>query len=262
MRKNLLFFLILIIALSVKSQTVLTEAIDFHTKTIDGQTILLFPLLDEESKIVVIDFFSTSCGPCQEFAPDFQMSYENFGSNQGNVFFMGINWGNDNEGVHEFDSIHGLTYPTVSGTQGGGNIVFNDWTILSYPSVVVIKPDHTISNQYVWEPTTENINAAVLEAGGILVGENEKIANHADLHIFPSPAKNIATLSVSIETAENYNIELINLSGQIVFSLRNQYLNVGNNNIKLDVSNNTSGIYFVRLVSENGNLISEKLLIN
>ncbi len=124
MRK--IWFLILLLgSITASSQTLLTEANDFSVKTLEGETIYLFPLLDEENMIVVIDFFSTTCGPCQDYADDFQRSYENFGSNTGNVYFMGINWGNDNEGVHEFDSIFGLTYPTASGTQGGGNIVFN-----------------------------------------------------------------------------------------------------------------------------------------
>ena len=50
----------LILFLGTQAQTQLTEAVDFHVKTIDGTIIDLFPLLDEEHMIVVIDFFSTS----------------------------------------------------------------------------------------------------------------------------------------------------------------------------------------------------------
>ena len=42
------------------TQTILTEAVDFHIKTVEGVVIDLFPLLDDQNKIVVIDFFSTS----------------------------------------------------------------------------------------------------------------------------------------------------------------------------------------------------------
>ena len=42
------------------AQTSLTEAVDFHIKTVEGVVIDLFPLLDDQNKIVVIDFFSTS----------------------------------------------------------------------------------------------------------------------------------------------------------------------------------------------------------
>ena len=77
--KNTLFLVILITTISASSQTLLTEANDFHVKTIEGTPIYLFPILDEENMIVVIDFFSTTCGPCQDFADDFQRSYEDFG---------------------------------------------------------------------------------------------------------------------------------------------------------------------------------------
>jgi hypothetical protein len=60
MKKFSIVILSLLLYLGVKSQTPLTEAVDFHIKTTEGVTIDLFPLLDVENKIVVIDFFSTS----------------------------------------------------------------------------------------------------------------------------------------------------------------------------------------------------------
>lgn len=142
---TLLFISVIII---VNAQTNLTEAVDFTVKSTDGEQLHLFEFLDDE-KIVVIDFFSTSCGPCGDYAPDIQASYEDFGSNEGNVIFMGISWGDYNSGVDYFDSIHGVTYPSVSGFEGGGNAVVNEYNILSYPTVVVIQPDRHIFNQYI-----------------------------------------------------------------------------------------------------------------
>lgn len=260
MKKIFLLFLIFT-TISVSSQTLLTEANDFHAKTLEGETILLYPLLDNDSMIVVIDFFSTSCGPCQDYADDFQRSYVNFGSNQGNVFFMGLNYGSDNAEVHEFDSIFGLTLPTVSGTQGGGDIVYADYQIQAYPTVIVIKPDHTIDNQKVWLPTTENIDEAVIAAGGILLGENEEMENITDVKIFPVPAFNNATITLNLESADNIEIQLFNISGQMLFSQKAQQFNAGLNSINLDVSDYKNGIYFVRLVSENAKVYSAKLII-
>ena len=94
MKKIFLLLFAVLIVRGIMAQTLLTEAEDFHVKTIDGVPIWLFPLLDDEEQIVVIDFFSTTCGPCQDYADDFQRSYEAFGSNTGNVYHMGINWGN------------------------------------------------------------------------------------------------------------------------------------------------------------------------
>ena len=259
--KKLLILFLLGLALVAESQTLLTEANDFHVKTIDGLSIYLFPILDDSNMIVVIDFFSTTCGPCQDYAPDFQQSYEDFGSNTNNVYFMGINWGNDNQGVREFDSIFGLTFPTASGSQGGGNIVFNDYQIQSYPTVIVIKPDHFISNQHVWYPTNENINAAVIEAGGVLVGEKEIIDKEDNFSFFPNPVQNTATISITLRNSADIYFDLLNSNGQIVFQ-NTEYLKAGTNSIKLDVSDFETGIYFLRMISAEGVVSGKKLIIS
>lgn len=256
MRKVILILFVLISFVS-KSQTLLTEANNFHVKTIEGTPIYLFPLLDEDNYIVVIDFFSTTCGPCQDYADDFQQSYIDFGENTGNVYFMGINWGNDNEGVHEFDSIFGLTYPTASGVQGGGNIVFLDYQVQSYPSVVVIKPNHEISNQYVWEPSTENINQAVIEAGGLLVGQDEIPTE--TLSIYPNPATDKTKIDfISREVKETY-IDIINTNGQIVY--QEVVLNHNKKSMTIGLENFERGIYFVRMITSDGKMKTEKLIV-
>src|SRR5210317_2190594 len=114
-RYILLLFLILGFQI-VSAQVPIDTAIDFSVKDVSGLTVDLFEILDE-GKLVAINFFSTSCGPCTEYAPDFQDSYEDFGENEGNVFFVSICWGDNNAGVAHFDSIYGLTHPSVSGSQ-------------------------------------------------------------------------------------------------------------------------------------------------
>jgi len=60
MKRISILIISLVFSLGLASQTTLTEAVDFNVKTIEGVTIDLFPLLDGQNKIVVIDFFTTS----------------------------------------------------------------------------------------------------------------------------------------------------------------------------------------------------------
>lgn len=236
---------------NVHSQTPLTEAENFHVKTIYGEPIWLFPILDDDNKIVVIDFFSTTCGPCQDYADDFQACYENFGYNEGNVYFMGINWGNDNQGVYEFDSIFGLTFPSASGTQGGGNIVYQNYEILSYPTVIVITPDHNIVEQYVWYPDEETITNAVIAAGGILVGTDESYKLSDEVNVFPNPISDNGTIEFYFDYETIAYHEIIDMLGNVVQRSTSTSYKKGKNRIVFSVNDINSGIYIIRVIADN-----------
>ncbi len=262
MIKRLFFLAIIgILFTNTQSQTTLEEATNFHVKTIYGEPIWLFPLLDDENKIVVIDFFSTTCGPCQDYAPDFQACYEKFGYNEGNVYFLGINWGNDNLGVYEFDSIFGLTFPTVSGSQGGGNIVYQDYDILSYPTVIVITPDHHIDNQHVWYPDEENITDAVIAAGGMYVNTEEMINQNESIIIFPNPAKSKGTFKFNLERSTQVSLSIINMLGTEVYKSEPRLCTPGKNSVSFDVSYLKNGFYFVKLISNSGTISTSRVSV-
>ena len=261
-KKLILLLTVTLIIVTITAQTTLTEAVNFHVKTIYGEPTWLFPILDDENQIVVIDFFSTTCGPCQDYAPDFQACYKKFGNNNGNVYFMGINWGNDNEGVREFDSIYGLTFPTASGSQGGGNIVFNDYDIQSYPTVIVITPDHTIVEQYVWYPSEENITNAVIAAGGILVNTTENKHEKPELKVFPNPAQSIGTIEFELIKSTNVSISIYNLMGQRVYISDYQSYPSGKTQITFPVDELKTGYYFVKVDSDKGLIVTTRISVS
>lgn len=263
MTKQLLTItLFTILSIGAIAQTTLTEAVDFHVKTIYGEPIYLFPLLDDQNKIVVIDFFSTTCGPCQEYAPDFQACYEKFGYNESNTYFMGLNWGNDNFGVYEFDSIYGLTFPSASGSQGGGNIVYQDYEILSYPTVIIITPDHNIVEQYIWYPDEETITAAVIAAGGIIVGTEENTDTETSLKIYPVPVKNSGTIEFNLVNASDVSISIINLLGQKVLQTEPAFYQQGKTSIKFNVSELKYGYYFVNIHTSGETIATSRISIS
>lgn len=149
------------------AQTSLDTAVNFTVKDTKGITHHLNDYL-EQGKIVVIDFFTITCGPCITYAPLINESYTHFGCNSSNVVFLGINWGGDNAGVQNFGESYGVFYPEVSGTEGNGNHVVADYGVLSYPTVILILPDALIAEKYIWPPTTEHLDSLIVTHGGIM----------------------------------------------------------------------------------------------
>lgn len=244
------------------AQTTLTTATDFSVKDIDGNTIHLFEILDA-GNFACIDFFSSSCGPCAYYSPEFQLSYEDFGENSGNVHHFSICWGDDNTGVSYYQNQHGLTFPAVSGFDGGGNQVYWDYDIQSYPTVILIHPDRTILEQYIWEPTRENINDAIIAAGGTLVGVEEPMTVKQDLTIFPNPASTGSTnISFNLNEASVINVEIFNLLGEKVHTSGALAANSGSFNYTANLEDVPGGVYFVTVKNKREVLSTSRLIIS
>ena len=247
--KKITFLILLLFAFNVSfGQTQLDTAVNFSVKDIHGNNIELFPILDED-KLVVIDFFSTSCAPCALYAPDFQASYEDFGENSGNVFFMSICWGDNNAGVAYFDSVYGVTLPSVSGDQGGGNIVHNAYMIMSVPTVILIAPDREILEQYIWVPSQANLNAAITAAGGSMVGIDDELSeNKNSLFVYPNPASSRINVKFDVLETAVYHLEAYNLLGVRVHKSAQTKLSAGSHVISTDLNRLPGGTYFIRLM--------------
>lgn len=246
-KKYLFIAFLLFSASKFYAQTPLQSAVDFSVKTLKGDIIQLYPLL-EQNKIVVIDFFSTSCGPCQTFAYDFQMAYEAFGSNSGDVFFLAINYNGTNPDVIFFDSLFNITLPSASGLDGGGNLAFEAFQIAAYPTVVVVKPDKTIAAQHVWEPNATNITEAVLNAGGALVGKNEFGSAAAfDMSIFPNPVIDVLNFKLKLEKPTSLQYVIRDLSGKVLIAAPLVAKGAGNHVFNINTSMLATGQYLLEI---------------
>ncbi|NLO50130.1 MAG: Omp28-related outer membrane protein [Bacteroidales bacterium] len=167
MMKKLLFVFLVMLGISTltKAQTPLTVAVDFTVTTVEGEELNLFDILDG-GQHVLIDFFFTTCGPCQQSAPHINAAYINFGCNSGDVFFIAIDYGNTDAQCIAFDEQFGVEYPTVSGLEGGGNAVCSSYGITAYPTVILIAPDHSIIEQDIYPiPNPQAVIQPILNAG-------------------------------------------------------------------------------------------------
>lgn len=245
------------------AQTSLDTAVNFTVKDVNGITHLLHEYL-EQDKIVVIDFFTITCGPCTIYAPLISESYSHFGCNTSNVVFLGINWGADNAGVENFGITYGVHYPEISGTEGNGNHVVADYGILSYPTVILILPDSYIAEKFIWPPSTEHLDSIIMEHGGILADCNTPVSEHMEprmmtnriVSVNPSAGQSFLDCTTTV-TGKSW-VEVCSLSGITVI---NRIAVFPGETTRIITSSLSQGYYLLVLRNSNGIIMDRKPFI-
>ena len=87
--------------------------------------------------------------------------------------------------------------------------------------------------------------------------ETEK--NIENVEIFPNPAHSILNIELTLNKPTNTIINILDLSGKIIYS-ETKYNPVGKINNSINVSSLSKGIYFLRIVSDNS-VINKKVII-
>ena len=165
MKKALTLILALALGLGLKAQCTLTTAVDFTATDVHGNEIHLFDILDG-GQYVLLDFFYTSCSACTQTTPYVAQSYQAFGCNQHDVFYIEIDDGDSDMDCLGWVDTYGIEYPTISGTSGG-NEICSQYGIDIFPSVILIAPDRSIVIQDLWPITNAQSVISALEQHGI-----------------------------------------------------------------------------------------------
>ena len=140
--------LALAFGLGLKAQCHITQAVDFTATDCHGTQVHLFDILDS-GQYVLIDFFFTTCGPCQQATPKVVESYYLMGCNMHDVFYMEISPSDADPACQNWATNYGVEYPTI-GTTGGGASICTNYQIEAYPTLILIAPDRTILIQDLW----------------------------------------------------------------------------------------------------------------
>ena len=259
MKKFLLILIIASFTLSgIKAQTPLTEAVDFTCTDVHGHTWNLFELLDS-GQYVCIDFFFCSCGPCQIAAPLINESFEYFGCNSGDVNYFAMDTGDDDAACILFDETFGVTYPTISGVEGGGTQVCNAYSIGAYPTVILIAPDRTILEQDIWPIPSAQTIIDVLESHGLEqhdcpppIGIEEPMLSPVMISsVYPNPASTNSHIIINADETAEVTIDVYNSIGVVVAEITDVFLKEGENTIEFSVADLPTGTYFIRISKDN-----------
>lgn len=263
MKRLLLSFAVLAASATVSFGQVQNYAVgatvsDFTVTDVHGNTHQLSAITGS-GKWVVIDFFFTTCPPCQSTVPYFSELHQKYGCNEGDLFCISMDTGDTDAEVLAFEATYSTVggfapAPAVSGDDGGGNAVNANFGPSAYPTYCLIDPTMKIRNLDIWPVSSvASFESAFASAGfsptvmscGLSLEENQVALNEAIL--FPNPASNQTTVQVNLETGADVNIDVFNLLGQKVYGTQVDAV-AGQNDIILQLEELNNGHYIVSVM--------------
>ncbi len=78
---------------------------------------------------------------------------------------------------------------------------------------------------------------------------------------YPNPFNNSTNISFNLAEKSNVNIEIFNLLGQRAAVLINEEKEAGSHSFTWDASSQTSGVYFIKLTTNNYSNVKKAVLI-
>jgi len=272
MKKTLLVTLLLLLVGSISHAQIQAYSVgdvapDFTVTDVNGNTYSLYSITGS-GQYVLLDFFFTTCPPCQSTAPIFNELHEKYGCNQGQLFCMSVDVGDSDAEVVQFENTYGGTFshaPAVSGTEGGGDAVNSTMNIAAYPTYALIGPDNKFISTDIWPIAgVADFEAAFPAGSGITpmtcsAVSVDQALSEATLQLYPNPAAQSTRLDLTLDTYDEVNIEVYDLLGQRVLVQELGSLDAGLTATELDLSQVNNGIYVVRVAQNNQIIASRKL---
>ena len=105
--------------------------------------------------------------------------------------------------------------------------------------------------------------AAEAELDLTISGINDvNILNANDIAIYPNPSNTTNTISVNVEKDADITIDVIGITGRKIKTIFDGRIKSGNTNLSWNVTNLSSGIYYIRTYIGKANVVTKKLIIN
>ena len=246
-------------ALSVFAQTSLpvgTAAPTFTVTDVHGVTHDLTAITGS-GKWVLIDFFFTTCGPCQAVAPYVTELYNKYGCNEGDLFVISIDTGDSDADVLAYEASFSGSNPgpSVSGNDGGGNAVVSAYGVSAFPTIVLIGSDGNVKLADIFPvssvATFDNAFSGVSFSPTVMACANSGITENAfgnNINLFPNPSNENTTVSLVLKSENEVVLSVHNLLGEQVAS--HSYKGVeGENSFELNTNELSSGNYIVNVTT-------------
>jgi thiol-disulfide isomerase/thioredoxin len=264
MKKILLSALVIATSLSLNAQLALSvgsTAPDWTVTDVHGQTHNLYDIT-AAGQPVIIDFFFTTCGPCQATAPIITRFYQKYGCNQGDIFVISIDSGDTDAEVLAYEATYAgpNTNPSASGIEGGGNAVISAYGPSAYPTVCLIGTDNILKSIDIWPINSIADIENAVAAAGITINEMDCLLgieepNENNFTVYPNPSSGDLFVELSNATNENTKITIYDMSGKLVFQQEASNLSASEK-IQISLNGIENGMYTVNV--QNGEKFSTR----
>lgn len=209
---------------------------DFTGIDIDGNEIHLYDILDGGQTVLLNLFLRDESS--EQIMPYVTESYQLFGCNQNDVFYIEICPQDEDEECRAWANMFGVTYPTISRT-GGGNSIAQSIPVIFYPTVIIINPDHSIAHRDLYP--IENTQTIVNALENIGCEQHECLEGIEEieqvLSLYPNPASDFITLKgKNLDTVSVFN----------VLGRKVDEFEANDNELLFSTAKYSNGIYFIK----------------
>ena len=216
--------------------------VDFTGTDIDGNEINLYSILDG-GQAVLINFFLFNDQFSESIMADVVQAFHDYGCNQHDVFFLEITPnGHDGDCQTWVENFH-VQYPTIS-RDGGGNTITQAIPVAFYPTIMLIRPDHTIAQRDIYPPTLEWMTFYMNQEG---IEQYPCEPNAIDdngttsFSLYPNPANG----NVTLKGEQLGTVTVYNALGQKMDEFKAE-----SNKLNINTSKYLNGVYFVKVNDE------------
>ena len=222
-----------------------------------------------QGKYVVLDFFFTTCPPCQATARYFNQLHETYGCNTADLVCLTIDRGESNAtAVAAYENTYGGTYahsPAIPG-EGGSAAVKNAFGVSAYPTYCLIGPDNKMVQNDMWPISSMASFVSYFPTGGVIqpaacATSVPEIQTARIISIHPSPSTGAVTIEMNGMGSGNVSLDLFDMLGQQVRTISLGGVVNGALRQSVDLGDLGNGQYLCRFITNDGRREVRRLVI-
>lgn len=170
--------------------------------------------------------------------------------------------------VEKYIQKYGVLFPSISGAEGGGASISQDYEIDWVPATRLISPDREIVFSGI-DSIDQKAIMTILEEGnidtndcdptGFSQGPGNKIKNQTGNEIIREITDH--TITISVPRDNNYSLSVYSLDGSKLNCIFNSFLSKGTHRVTWSKKELSDGLYIISLNSE-GSIVTKKCLVN